>query len=179
MRLAVSILAILLSATPRTVRAQATPLTVAEAEAEGARFARSPSAAAVQSFGARPFRGTSERRCVAYSASEGSLPAGSLRSGEFLLRTTFTGPWALRAGHGQKMLWLPLHASAGDRRPLLIRAAQREQPSDSLGQTVAGLAHSRTEFGYPSTVQFPTPGEWMVVATAGADWGCFLLTVSP
>jgi len=28
---------------------------------------------------------------------------------------------------------------------------------------------------FPSWLDFPTQGQWMVLATAGANWGCFVL----
>ena len=30
----------------------------------------------------------------------------------------------------------------------------------------------------PSTVFFPSAGQWLVVATAKDDWGCFVLDVA-
>lgn len=28
---------------------------------------------------------------------------------------------------------------------------------------------------FATTPKFPTPGKWMMIATAGANWGCFVL----
>lgn len=30
---------------------------------------------------------------------------------------------------------------------------------------------------YPTGIRLPTVGRWMMVATAGNNWGCFILTV--
>lgn len=79
----------------RVVVVQQIPLTRASADAEGATF---PSA----------FRGTSERRCVS-SVPDDSLPGGSLRSGDFIMRAGLTGRYGLRTGKEHKILWMPLH----------------------------------------------------------------------
>jgi hypothetical protein len=36
-----------------------------------------------------------------------------------------------------------------------------------------------TEVGYPSDFHFRSAGKWLMVATSGSDWGCFLLTIAP
>jgi hypothetical protein len=169
-----------LLAVASAARAQTIPRTLSEAEAEGAQFARDAAGAAQAGWAARPFRGTRERRCAGPSTADDSLQRGSLplRSGDLLIRAWFAVPLGFRVNERHKILWLPLHARTNDPTPLLIRAVRLGHPSDSLRLTVAKLARSRTEFGYPSTVSFPSLGEWLVVATAGADWGCFLFTVA-
>jgi hypothetical protein len=162
--------------------AQAAPTTIAEAEAEGARFAHgAPPATVPAAFGRRPFGGAVERRCVAAPVSDDSLPSGSLRSGDIIVRTRF-GERGLRAGRGGKALWIPLHGGPNVTSPLLLRAVQLGGPASALRQTVEGLARSgvrgRAEFGYPSAIRFPSAGRWLVVATAGDDWGCFVLDVA-
>jgi hypothetical protein len=32
-------------------------------------------------------------------------------------------------------------------------------------------------YGYPSLVSFPKAGQWLVIATAGDDWGCLVVDV--
>ncbi len=32
-------------------------------------------------------------------------------------------------------------------------------------------------YGYATNVDFPTAGQWLVVATARDDWGCFAVDV--
>jgi hypothetical protein len=150
--------------------------TVTAAEAEGA-VSRHGVATAVQpTVAAAAFSGTSARRCVS-PPSEDSLVAGSLRSGDLIARARFTGRWGIRSGKGLKVLWLPLHAVTDAEQPLLIRAARVGSPSDSVRETIARAVHSHGADGYPSILTFPHSGEWLVVATTGPDWGCFLVTV--
>lgn len=175
-RIMLPVLATLLLA-PRATHAQQIPLTVAAAEAEGAGFQREAAPAALPYvFDNRPFGGSSDRRCVA-SVPDDSLPGGSLRSGEIIVRTHFTGRWGLRADHASKIVWFPLHAPPGPivrGRSLLIRAVHVGDPADTLRKTVSGL----TRGGFPSTVSLRAPGRWLVVASSGADWGCFVLNVA-
>ena len=162
-----------------TVDAQAIPQTSAAAEAEGSLFARDSGGVALARWVARPSRGTVQRRCTAPSAGSDSAPTGALRSGEFAVRTWLTVHDGFHVNEKNKALWLPLHPRTTSPTPLLVRAVRVGHAADSLRQTVGGLANSRTEFGYPSTLSFPVPGQWLVVATAGADWGCFVFTVEP
>ena len=161
-----------------TVGAQAIPQNSFAAEAEGALFARDSGVAPAR-WVAHPSRGTAERRCTAPSTGSDSAPVGALRSGEFSVRTRYTVSNGFHVNERNKALWLPLHPRTTPATPLLIRAVRLGHTADSLRQTVARLAHSPTELGYPSSVSFPSPGEWLVVATAGADWGCFVFTVEP
>ncbi len=161
--------------------AQGIPVTITQAETEGAVFPHESAPAALQpAFVVRPYGGSSvERKCVT-SQSDVPPPLGSWRSGEFVIRTLFTGPWGLRAGKGSKVLWMPLHDPGSRREWVVIRAARLEHPSDSLRLTFPGVARSlsHTEFGFPSTVTFPAAGQWLAVVTMDHDWGCFLLNVA-
>lgn len=58
-------------------RAQAVPLTVADAEAEGAAFPHGPPQRVVQHMFGGPFGGTSERRCTP-SQPDDSIPGSAL-----------------------------------------------------------------------------------------------------
>jgi hypothetical protein len=111
--------------------------------------------------------------------ADDSLPGRSLRSGEFIMRSGFSpGPdgSGLRADRASKILWLPLHAPQRGVVPgyrLLLRAVHLGDPPDSLRNTIPGV----TRGGFPSSIRFPEPGQWLVIATTGADWGCFVLKV--
>ncbi len=172
-----TLLILLISALSAGVlRAQAIARTPAAAEAEGAQFPRVVTAGPPTGLVARTTAGTSERRCIAPPADADMLDG--LRSGDFVVRARLTGYWGIRAGKGHKVLWLPVHPASDLRTPLLIRAARADQPTDSLRQVVPALTRAHDARGYPSSVEFPTAGEWVVVATAASDWGCFLITVS-
>lgn len=163
--------------------AQQISATVQQAEAEGAAFPRgAPPTALGPTFAERAFGGTSERWCVS-SVADDSLPGGSLRSGDFIVRTRFAGRGGLRVtkssyADGSKMLWLPLHGAADRGDTLLLRAARMGSPPDSFRQTITDFPRSHGEYGFVSGVRFPMSGQWLVVATTGNDWGCFLLRVA-
>jgi hypothetical protein len=167
-------LALLIGLTTHVVSAQNSPATIARAEAEGAGFVHNDSLSTRQPYFAEsPFGGTSERRCVS-----DSLPDLSLRSGDFIVRGR-----VFEAGVEHKVLWIPLHGSPLSKPPLVIRAARIDSAADSVRLRVAGLARSLFRggplYGYPSLVSLPSGGRWLVVATAGGDWGCFVLDVRP
>jgi hypothetical protein len=166
----------------RVSNAQQMPLTVADAEAEGATFPHDPSPAVLPAA-YRAFFGSVERHCV--SADEERLAtswdaARSMRSGEIILRGH--SPEAGRPGN--KMLWMPLHDPGKSPATLLIRGVRLDQPSDTLRQTntvdrgpAREVGHPDS-FGFPTTVEFANPGRWLVIANEGHDWGCFVLNVA-
>jgi hypothetical protein len=170
-------LAMMAIATP--VGAQAIPTTLLAAEREGAAFPRRPAPANPAMFFSRAFGGTAERKCVTATPP---VVGGSLRSGEFIIRTSLLfSPGAPRPPLGYKILWVPEHNPFELRDTLLIRAARLASPNDSLRQQVVDWAYQpgapKTASGFPSVVNFPLGGQWLVVATAGPDWGCFVLGV--
>jgi hypothetical protein len=169
------------------VSAQNIPATVREAEAEGADLAHNAPQVAGQPYFSRPFGGTAERRCVvaAEYVAYTSAPDGSLRSGDFIVRGGFLdASWGgFQAVKEYKVLWLPLHGSSMHKPPLVVRAARIGNSADSVRFRIEGLAHGEDRsgplYGYPSEVSLPSAGKWLVVATAGNDWGCFVLDVAP
>jgi hypothetical protein len=176
--------ALVLASTP-FVFAQNIPATIREAEAQGADFAHDAPQVAQQSyFSDFPFGGTAERRCVVAAAYHlyTSAPNGSLRSGDFIVRGQFVDAdrGRFQAAKEHKVLWVPLHGPSLLKPPLVIRAARVGNPADSVRFRIESLVHGPPSlYGYISEVSFPSAGQWVIVATAGNDWGCFVLDVAP
>ena len=181
------VVAILIWSLPHISAAQRIPTTIPAAEAEGAAFPRSAAPHTVARDFRSPVSGTSERRCVVPPPD--SLLGDTLRSGDFIVRGSIgrrTGPMGHSLGRARKLLWEPLHNPYvyPTRSGLLVRAVRLGHSSDTLRLAVAhaaypGIKMKYTEAGYPSGFNFPSPGEWLMVATSGTDWGCFLLTIAP
>jgi hypothetical protein len=179
----------ILASLANIVGAQTIPATVAAAEAEGAGFAHADTATSVQSlFTGAPFGGSGDRRCLRTTpgypiraGSSSSLPL-QLRSGDFIVRGALVDSWGLQADKKYKVLWIPLHGAAMHGPPLLVRAVRIGHPADSVRFSVGGLARgvegTGPLYGYPSEVRLPSAGQWLVVATAKDDWGCFVLDVA-
>lgn len=181
------VVAVLVSSLSHASAAQRIPTTVQAAEAEGAAYPRAAIPRAVSSNFSSPFTGTTARKCV-LPPPDDSLPGSSPRSGEFILRGYFgrTGPMGNLIGRARKYMWEPLHNPYvyPTRRGLLVRGVRIGHPSDTLRLAVAraaypGTRQKYTEAGYPSGFRFPAAGEWLMVATSGPDWGCFVLTIAP
>lgn len=157
--------------------AQQVPMTASAAEAEGAAFPRDPAPTVLPAaYHPGSFGGPAERRCV---HPGDSLPDMSVRSGEMILR----GGWGLFAERGHKMLWMPLHDPGRKPVRFTLRGVRLGHPSDTLRQTIdvplgpARQVSNPNSFGFPSTVRFSEPGQWLVVAADDHDWGCFILDV--
>lgn len=154
-------------------RAQGLRPTIVRAEAEGASFAHADPATSAQRVFSQPFGGSSDRRC----AVKASLSNSSWRSGEFIIRAG-----GLEAGKDHKILWIPLHGGAMRGTTLLLRAVRVGHPADSVRLKIPGPSRGDEAVGptyaYPSTVFFPKAGQWLVVARAKDDWGCFVLDVA-
>lgn len=147
------------------------PGSIREAEASGSRHPR----ATANNEGSWA-RGTSERRCV-------DADANVVRSGDFV-----AGPFEFyneiwRQGYG-KLWWRPSEMTPHP--PLLIVQATRlDQVADSRVFEASDVASpsgpkeneaTRIKF-YPTGFRLPSLGRWMMVATAGNNWGCFIHTV--
>jgi hypothetical protein len=122
------------------------------------------------------------RRCVA------AWEIGPAQSGEFTIGGNLAGSVAMRAGRPGKVWWAPLHYAA-DMPPLVVRGRSLTTPSDTLIFTTAKIAWPVTPGGprvppaqrkyfFPSGITIPGPGRWLLIATSGPNWGCFILTVT-
>jgi hypothetical protein len=160
-------------------RTQQIARTVAAAESEGASFTHGAPPAAIAGVFGRPFGGTAERRCVVTPDNAHAVD-GSLRSGEMIVRAGWSGTTGFEANKERKILWMPIHNPFTDHlTKLVIRASRIGSENDSLRLVIAPAAKSSTSSnkGFPSLVSFPAAGTWLVVATAGDDWGCFEFSV--
>jgi hypothetical protein len=171
----------MVASTTHVLNAQNIPSTIREAETQGADIAHEGPQVAEQSYvHDSPFGGTADRRCVPTAEQNW---AGSLRSGDFIVRGRLNDDASgFQAGKEHKVLWIPVHGSASWTPPLVVRAARVGNPADSVHFNIEHLVHGgggpTPLYGYQSLVSFPSAGQWVVVATAGNDWGCFLFDVA-
>lgn len=166
---------------PRPVYADSLPdarlapirFTVADAEAEGARWPRrSEPSTQPPSGGVEQWTDATPARC-----SVGGT-AMLIGSGDFRIGGNVNGA---ESGHQVKIWWEPKHPA--ESFSLVVRGARLGPVPDTLRYLQSGWAiggSPRTgatgpDF-YPSGIAFPSPGRWLLIATSGADWGCFVLT---
>jgi hypothetical protein len=153
------------------------PRTIAEAERLGARMPRPTATNPVDSAAQAMARGTSERKCVDVTA------LSIAQSGDFVVGPfdRYSAVW--HTGYG-KLWWQPRHISTNETLPLVVRASRLEpagsdrvfgQSSLARGGSPTGGIISQTRF-YPTGIHFPTTGTWLMVATAGDNWGCFVFS---
>ena len=145
------------------------PMTVVAAEAWAARYPRLNTPA---SFGKLVFTGTADRRCVEVDS------ANAVRSGEFVTNGFATYNAAWRRGFGE-ITWIPLHTTK-QMPTLTVSAVRLDGPA--LNRIFVQGAHTHTDDAparefYLSAFHFSSRGKWMIIATAGANWGCFLHTI--
>jgi hypothetical protein len=141
------------------------PASIAAAEAEGRR-ARQPKVGCTQitSECASYFGSPSVRSCTS------TLTGAIMRSGEMVLGGNATHP-----DGPVRMWWLPMRPSEG--ATLVVRARSLESPGDTLRFTMSEWSRGEPggEFYYLTHFPWKKSGHWLVVATSGADWGCFVL----
>jgi hypothetical protein len=152
---------------------------VANAEAEAKSFPRAevprqayPNFAAVQN-------GSPDRRCV-----EGT-EKGPVRSGEFVIGGQLGGSAAMSAGRVGKIWWAPLNHSM-TMPPLEVRGRSLISFSETLRFTTERIAwpvtrgaprptEAEREYFFPSGITVPVSGRWLLIATSGENWGCFIV----
>ena len=155
------------------------PSDVQAAEVEGAAFPRGSPADVQIGFDAPAEVGTPDRRCVDVGNSRAAL-SGDFTAGPFgsLLGGGFRTSW--HEGH-TKVWWAPRHLA--DARPrdvgengLLVRSRRLDVPSEAALYRYGGIVRSMNGVGFfNSGFWLPSSGRWMVVATFGANWGCFVV----
>lgn len=119
--------------------------------------------------------GTPERKCVDVG------DANRVRSGDFVASGfgLYNDPSVWWNGYG-KIGLVPRHISNGTAPRVVVHATRLSGPPDGRvfesPAIAAGTGDRRPAF-YATGIHVPTTGLWMLVATAGDNWGCFLLTV--
>lgn len=143
---------------------------IAAAEAEGARHPREASAATKDP--ARTCTTIRPDQIVFPTTKEGNP---YVQSGDFSAVSISFG-WD-KTYEQAKMPLVPLHPEAigAGLRIRLIRLDQvgYGEPFELPGFNARTIG-SGAEF-FASWPKFPTPGTWMMIVTAGANWGCFVL----
>jgi len=109
-----------------------------------------------------------------------------VKSGEFTIGGDVSPVLPLTAGRRGKIWWSPIHHSK-DMPPLVLRARNLTTMKDTARITLPGVAYAGTPgsrrpesertYFFPSGTTLPTAGRWLVIATSGSNWGCFILTV--
>ncbi len=156
---------------------------IVEAERLGAEYPRfDPAAPAVEGA---PVLRTKERPATPRTCVRASLP-GPVRSGEFEIGGGLLPRWQ---PEGPKIWWSPTHH--GRDLPLLVlTATNTSDPNQVVTTDPWGLAYGtpmpvvpvpeeERNYFFPTWVPFPGPGQWLVVGTAGPNWGCVVLTILP
>lgn len=150
---------------------------IADAESEGRTHPRA-TAPADRDLTALNTSGSSDRKCVEVGTSE------TVRSGDFVAGNFAYYPRIYRQGLG-KLFWIPAHwpeltssgwPQKGD-MPLTVRVTRLD--TTALSQTYnyttwAKPVGTAGDLFVPSGLRLPEPGKWMLVATAGPNWGCFI-----
>ena len=111
-----------------------------------------------------------------------------VKSGEFKIGGQVSPVDPLKAGQRGKIWWAPVHY-AKEMPPLVLRGRNLTTMKDTVRLTFTGVAtpvtpgtrtpESQRVYFFPSGTTLPTAGRWLVIATSGANWGCFVLTVVP
>jgi len=111
--------------------------------------------------------GSAEPRCVEVTSY------ARVRSGGFLLDAT---PW----GDGRPMLGLEAADAAealhGNNSPLVVRLASLDETRATRVVEVRRLAGPDARWELPFGVE-PHGADWLLVANAGRNWGCFVVRV--
>jgi hypothetical protein len=147
------------------------PSTVAAAEIEGPLYLgeHAYTGAPPPSFDGVP--GTAEARCVEVN------PNSPTRSRDWLIDTS------ARRGPDPTLVLLPANPSAVYRSGLwinfLLRAVRLDGPQWTYVHEIRSGASSLEgdRIGYEPRFRPPEAGRWLVVVTAGPQWGCFIFDV--
>lgn len=154
------------------VAADSVPLTIAAAERQGSQHRRVLPSEVVQRLPVGTLAPNGLRRCVQVSGNTAA-------SGEFVAGGFASYPARWRRG-APKLWWapaaIPQGATSGTTYPLRVAAVR-------LGPNPAAFVLHREHLAatipdgllfFPSEVTLASGGRWMLVVSAGGNWGCFL-----
>lgn len=152
--------------------------TIAAAEAEGAAYPRGPARERLATVFVGRSVGTTERKCVDGPTTK--LAVSQIRSGDFVIGGQIGGWRTPLAGKASKIWWAPYHNPLDDSATLVVRGARLGHPGDTIRykKSDIGYAMFKSDAFFPSGLFLPRAGSWLLVATAGDDWGCFILTAT-
>ena len=169
--------------------------TVVAAEAEGAAYPHDVAPDhPPKAFATRP-PGTTERKCTNGPPTDlGIQSMMQVRSGDFIIGGQVGAGMPASAGRQSKIWWAPYHNPETYGTTLVVRGAhlgvpgdtfRYEQPHDAWPAPAFGridtttTAERKRDSFFPSGITIPRAGKWLLIATAGDDWGCFILSTSP
>jgi hypothetical protein len=153
---------------------------VAAAEAAGAAHPRAARLRQLPaSWDASAWWGSSDRKCVA------ARGRGPIRSGDFIIGGALGDQPAILPRVPAKIWWAPLHNS--EHMDSLVVVGQRLSPPMQIRLSFGLVAFPVTpqaraepgarEYFYPSRTVIPDWGQWLLVASSGPNWGCFIVTL--
>lgn len=153
------------------LRTEQIPRTIEDAEREGAEWPQI-TAAPTQPVRGRDttvmFTVPGPRTCTV------GKELGPARSGEFLIGAQLSGSVAGTHGNLTKIWWRPDHPAL--EYDLLVRGRSLTNSADTMRMVFTDWAHVGGEsWFFPSGTIFPTAGRWLVIASHGPNWGCFIL----
>jgi hypothetical protein len=166
-----------------TIPRLAVPLSVEQAEREGASFPRYPESDSLRGMLLSQYPGSPARNCVRPDPNNAGMRTGDIAIGASIHR--------LMAGKGDKIWIATAHDPTRERLALLVRAVRLTndlEPSVPDTLRIVNLSYAyaappppapnRGVSFFPSrSFMLPKAGDWLLIATAGSDWGCIILTV--
>ena len=152
----------------------ARPRTIADAEAEGAKYPRVEA-------DTRTGSSAPARTCMVIKPDQIVFPTSKAGFDPSLLSGDFS---AVSISFGWDKTYELAKVPFEVRHPELIgaglwlRLIRLDSPGDAPPLSLPGFNAFTMNSGhgfFATFPKFPTPGTWMMIATAGANWGCFVL----
>jgi hypothetical protein len=144
------------------------PRTVEAAEAEGAKH---PKATGTEQTMYADAFGPTDRRCV---DADGAATNRTARSGEFVAGP-FNPPVFMGSPqqYKRKVWWAPRQGTATP--PMQFRAVKVDSPALTAQWSFPSVVWNENGQFYNTLFRLPEVGRWLVVVTAGNNWGCFIV----